>query len=180
MKNSTHQDLRVVVPFNMRTANTALMSNHIGMVLLPMPVGIEDPRQRFEAVKERMDALKELRDPNMIYGLLSSAVFSIPMAENIIVDMISSKASMLVTNVPGPQMQIYIAGSALKSMIFWVPQPAGWGLGLSIFSYNGEITLGVACDAGLVPDPEAIVAAFLDEYKTMQALASQPLQLIAA
>ncbi len=102
----------------------------------------------------------------MIYGLLSSAVFSIPMAENIIVDMISSKASMLVTNVPGPQMQIYIAGSALKSMIFWVPQPAGWGLGLSIFSYNGEITLGVACDAGLVPDPEAIAAAFLEEYKS--------------
>jgi diacylglycerol O-acyltransferase len=170
-------DLRVVVPFNMRTASTALMSNHIGMVLLPMPVGIEDPRQRFEAVKERMDALKESRDPNMIYGLLKSAVFSIPMAENIIVDMISSKASMLVTNVPGPQMQIYIAGSALKSMIFWVPQPAGWGLGMSIFSYNGEITLGVACDAGLVPDPEAIATAFLDEYKAMQALASQPLQL---
>ena len=173
-------DLRVVVPFNMRTANTALLSNHIGMVLLPMPVGILDPRQRFDAVKERMDALKESRDPNMIYGLLSSAVFSIPMAENIIVDMISSKASMLVTNVPGPQMQIYIAGSALKSMIFWVPQPAGWGLGLSIFSYNGEITLGVACDAGLVPDPEAIAAAFMEEYKAMQALASQPLQLIAA
>lgn len=167
-------DLRVVVPFNMRTAETALLSNHIGMVLFPMPVGIEDPRQRFKAIKGRMDALKESRDSNMIYGLLNSRVFSIPMAENIVVDMISSKASMLVTNVPGPQMEIYIAGRALKSMIFWVPQPAGWGLGLSIFSYNGSIVLGVAADAGLVPDPDAIAAAFLEEFRAMQALTSEP------
>jgi WS/DGAT/MGAT family acyltransferase len=166
-------DLRVVVPFNMRTASTALLSNHIGMVLFPMPVGIEDPRQRFEAVKQRMDALKESRDSNMIYGLLNSAVFKIPMAENIVLDMISSKASMLVTNVPGPQMEIYIAGRALKRMIFWVPQPAGWGLGLSIFSYNGEIILGVAADAGLIPDPEVIAADFLEAFRTMQALTAQ-------
>ena len=85
---------------------------------------------------------------------------------------------MLVTNVPGPQFEIYIAGSALKSMIFWVPQPVGWGLGLSIFSYNGEMILGVACDAGLVPDPEAIATAFMEEFRAMQASVSNPVEAL--
>ena len=82
---------------------------------------------------------------------------------------------MLVTNVPGPQMEIYIAGRALKSMIFWVPQPAGWGLGLSIFSYNGQILLGVASDAGLIPDPDAIATAFMEEFREMQARIASPI-----
>jgi len=174
-----YPDLRAVVPFNMRTNNnTGGLGNHLGMVMLQLPVGLEKLEDRFDAVKKRMDELKESRDPNMIYGLLSSAVFNVPGATNLILDMISSKASLLVTNVPGPQMEIYMAGRALTSMIFWVPQPVGWGLGLSIFSYNGAITLGVACDVGLIPDPEAIAAAFLEEFKAMQESVSSPVETL--
>jgi diacylglycerol O-acyltransferase / wax synthase len=169
-----YPELRAVVPFNVRT-NDALggLGNQIGMVMLKLPIGLETMPDRFDAIKKRMDELKDSRDPHTIYGLLSSAVFDIPGTQSLAMNMISSKASLLVTNVPGPQMEIYIAGSALKSMIFWVPQPAGWGLGLSIFSYNGVITLGVACDAGLVPDPQAIAAAFVQEFKAMQASVTQ-------
>ena len=41
--------------------------------------------------------------------------------------------------------------------MFWVPQSGRLGLGISILSYNGEVMVGVASDAGLVPDPERIV-----------------------
>jgi diacylglycerol O-acyltransferase / wax synthase len=175
-----YPELRAVVPFNMRT-NTGPggLGNQLGMVMLKLPVGLDEMPDRFDAVKKRMDELKESRDPHMIYGLLSSAVFDLPLAQNLVLDMISSKASLLVTNVPGPQMELYFAGRALKSMIFWVPQPVGWGLGLSLFSYNGVITLGVACDAGLIPDPEAIATAFLEEFRAMQALSSNPAEALA-
>ena len=164
-----YPELRVVVPFNMRANPSASqLGNELGMVMLKLPVGLEQMPDRFDAVKKRMDELKESRDPHTIWNVLSSAVFDLPLAQDLVLDMISSKASLLVTNVPGPQMELYFAGRALKEMIFWVPQPAGWGLGLSIYSYNGFITLGVACDAGLIPDPEAIAAAFLQEFHEMQ------------
>ncbi len=165
-----YPELRVVVPFNMRgNPNAGQLGNELGMVMLKLPVGLDVMADRFDAVKKRMDELKDLRDPHTIWNVLSSAVFDLPLAQDLVLDMISSKASLLVTNVPGPQMELYFAGRALKHMIFWVPQPAGWGLGLSIFSYNGFITLGVASDAGLIPDPEAIAAAFLEEFRAMQA-----------
>jgi WS/DGAT/MGAT family acyltransferase len=178
-ENIDYPELTVVVPFNMRTTQiSGQLGNELGMVMLSLPVGLEQIEDRFDAVKKRMDALKESRDPHMIHGLLSSAVFNIPGATNLILDMIRTKASMLVTNVPGPQMQLYMAGSGLKNMIFWVPQPVSWGLGLSIFSYNGYIQMGVACDAGLVPDPDAIARAFLDEFRAMQEYASKPVEAL--
>lgn len=170
-----YPDLRVIVPFNMRAnPGSVQLGNELGMVMLKLPVGLDEMTKRFDAVKKRMDELKESRDPHAIWGLLSSAVFDLPLAQDVVQDMIVSKASMLVTNVPGPQKQLYFAGRALKTMIFWVPQPVGWGLGLSIYSYNGFVTLGVACDAGLIPDPEAVAAAFLEEYREMKARVFPP------
>jgi hypothetical protein len=72
-----------------------------------------------------------------------------------------------MTNVPGPREEIYLAGKPMRSMMFWVPQSAKLGLGVSILSYAGQVRLGVATDSGLVPDPESIIAAFQDEMEEM-------------
>jgi hypothetical protein len=42
-------------------------------------------------------------------------------------------------------------------MMFWVPSPGNLSLGISILSYTGNVMVGVATDAALIPDPEAIV-----------------------
>jgi hypothetical protein len=74
-----------------------------------------------------------------------------------------SKASLVLTNVPGPREPLYLAGEPLRHVMFWVPQSARLGLGISILSYNGEVLVGVASDVGLVPDPAAIVSGFQSE-----------------
>ncbi len=50
-------------------------------------------------------------------------------------------------------------------MMFWVPQAAHLGLGVSILSYAGQVRLGVVTDVGLVPDPAALIEAFQDEMR---------------
>ena len=62
---------------------------------------------------------------------------------------------------------LYLAGKAMRSMMFWVPQSARLGLGVSIISYAGEVRLGVATDSGLVPNPQDIIDAFEEEMVTM-------------
>lgn len=57
--------------------------------------------------------------------------------------------------------------------MFWVPQSGGVGLGVSILSYAGWVRLGVLVDEGLVPDPEAIVAAFHAEFDALLELARE-------
>jgi hypothetical protein len=58
-----------------------------------------------------------------------------------------------------------MAGREVRSMMFWVPQAARLGLGVSILSYAGQVRLGVVADAGLVPYPSEIIEHFQDEMK---------------
>jgi hypothetical protein len=69
-----------------------------------------------------------------------------------------------MTNVPGPREPLYLAGTRLRRILFWVPQSGRLGLGVSMLSYAGEVCVGIATDAGLVPDPEAIIAEFQAEF----------------
>ena len=76
-----------------------------------------------------------------------------------------------MTNVPGPRETIYLAGAPVRELMFWVPQSGRLGLGVSIFSYAGQVWLGVATDVGLIPDPDTIIGAFQDEFDLLRRLA---------
>ena len=55
----------------------------------------------------------------------------------------------------------------------WVAQAGHLGLGVSIFSYDGKVSDGVITDAGLVPDPELITAAFRARFDVLLAIATE-------
>ncbi len=76
-----------------------------------------------------------------------------------------------MTNVAGPRQPISLAGVPVTGLMFWVPQSGRLGMGVSILSYAGGVSLGVATDAGLVPDPEAILDGFREEFDALAALA---------
>ncbi len=120
-----------------------------------------------------MDALK--RSPEQlamrlllfdIFGSTPKAVSDIPSS------MLSSKASIVMTNVAGSPRTLHVAGVPIERLMFWVPHPGEHlGMGISILSYRGEVTLAVVVDARLVPDPETITALFNREFATMLAAA---------
>jgi hypothetical protein len=84
--------------------------------------------------------------------------------------MFGSKATAVMTNVPGPREVRYFAGQPITGLMFWVPQSGRLGLGISILSYAGEVLVGVATDAGLVPDPESLIEAFHTEFDDLMKL----------
>ena len=69
---------------------------------------------------------------------------------------------------PDPSQTLYLAGEPITSMIFWVPSPANLSLGVSILSYAGDVILGVATDANIVPDPERIIELFQVEFQYLK------------
>jgi hypothetical protein len=88
-----------------------------------------------------------------------------------VVSIFAAKTTAVMTNVPGPREEIFLAGRAIREIFFWVPQSGRVGLGISIFSYAGHVRMGLASDAGLVPDPELIVQGFHEELAELQARA---------
>jgi hypothetical protein len=89
----------------------------------------------------------------------------------VFVGIIGARATAVLTNVPGPPIPLYMAGQRIEDVMFWVPQSGRLGMGISILSYAGNVYLGIATDAALIPDPEAIIEYFYEEHGRLLVLA---------
>ena len=151
-------DLHAMVPVNLRRRGDARgLSNHFGLVILALPVGLTDARARLREVKRRMDELK--RTPEAVVALdILRAMGHAPRAiEDAGVAFFGKKASLVLTNVPGPRTVLHIGGVPIERIVFWVPQAARMGLGISIFSYAERVTIGVLVDANVVAHPRSLI-----------------------
>ena len=75
-----------------------------------------------------------------------------------------------LTNVPGPQLPLYVAGQRIEGMMGWAPLTADQVMSFTIYSYDGKVFVGIAADAGLVPDHGQIVAGFADAFQRLSHL----------
>src|SRR6185436_6211094 len=135
-----------------------------GFVFLDVPVGMEHPLQRLYEVRRRMRELKGSYQPVIALALLSAVGYGPRALQEQVTQLLGANASAVMTNVPGPQHALYFAGERISGLEFWVPQSGGIGMGISILSYDGRIQFGVITDTALVPDPDAIVRRFADEF----------------
>jgi diacylglycerol O-acyltransferase len=164
--------IRASVPVNLRPVEDAhRLGNSFGLVFLTLPIGIVDPVRRLRAIKKEMDELKRSPEAIVAFGLLNLLGLAPVEVERLGLRFFGSKATAVLTNVPGPREPLYLAGRKLDRVMFWVPQSGRLGLGISILSYAGGVMLGVATDEGLVADPEKIVDAFEKEFRSLKAAA---------
>ena len=84
-------------------------------------------------------------------------------------DAFSAKGTAIVTNMTGPQHQVALAGTPITGAMAWVPVTGPVGLGLSVFSYNGQLALGLASDAQVLPDRDRFLALLDDELEPLRA-----------
>jgi len=167
-------NFRAAMPVNLRPlARMAELGNQFGLVFLSLPVGAKNALERLRELRRRSLALKRSAEPVVVYAILK-LLGIVPLAvQKLVVTIFATKATAVMTNVPGPRETLYLAGKPIDEIFFWVPQSGRVGLGISIFSYAGHVRVGVGTDAGLVPDPEAVVAGFHDEYEELRRLAGR-------
>jgi WS/DGAT/MGAT family acyltransferase len=160
--------LRALVPVNLRPLEKAYkLGNQFGLVFLDLPIGIENPVERLYAVRANMNALKGSFQPVLALGLLAAMGSGPKALQDVLLDALARNASSVMTNVPGPQQPLYLAGAAIKGLMFWVPQSGDIGMGVSIISYDGAVQFAVITDEGLCPDPDRISARFGSEFEKL-------------
>jgi len=119
-----------------------------------------------------MDAIKQSIEALTFYSLLNIFGVTPRQVEEQGLNIFGSRATAVVTNVRGPAQALYIAGSKIENIMGWVPQAGHLGLGVSIFSYDSKVSVGVISDAGLVPHPEQITARFRAKFDELLAIAT--------
>jgi len=164
------EEIRWLVPVSLTPFDADLpaeLGNHFSLVFLRMPLGIHDPQQLVDVISEHMTRIKESAEPVVTFGiqwLVAEAPRSVAVA---LTNLFANKTVGVLTNVPGPRTPMTFAGAPVAGMLGWAPCSADNPLSLCIFSYAGAVSLGVAADAELVPDPDRIAELIRESFETL-------------
>ena len=167
------REIRTFVPFNLRPLDEPLpreLGNRFGLVFLALPLELAGRRARLEELKRRMDSIKHSPEGPISYAILQTVGHTPVPLESRIVDIFTAKASAVMTNVPGPSEVVYLAGAPVRAVLVWAPTSGSVGLSVSIFSYRGEVTIGLLADRGLVADPQRIMRHTEQEFEALARL----------
>jgi len=162
-------DLVTMVPVNLRAKGEPLppeLGNKFALVFLELPSGDHPPLERLALAKQRMDHIKHSPEAVMTFGLIQAIGRTNPDIERVLVDFFSNKAFGVTTNVIGPAVQRYMAGTPMVGVLGWVPGTGNQTLGVCILTYDHTLRVGFKADVAVVPAPEKLVLAFdecLDE-----------------
>ena len=147
--------LRACVPISLRRQDgRAAAGNEITVMMAPLPVGITDPVQRLAVVRRSMEHLKSSRQAEgaRVLTSIENALPPAVLARASRLGFSSRMYNLLVTNVPGPQVPLYVLGRQLESLAplaFLAPKHL---LAIAVVSYHGQVTYGLLGDADGVPD----------------------------
>lgn len=160
------EEIHTMVPFNLRSPDEpvpAELGNDFALILLELPIGDVAPAERLRQVNSRMAAIKDSHEAPIAFGIVGGIGLTPPWMEDRLIGFFSDKASLVVTNVPGPREKLSFAGAPIEQILVWAPCSGNLGMTVSILSYAGEVTVGFMVDTALLDDPGTLARAYQRE-----------------
>jgi diacylglycerol O-acyltransferase / wax synthase len=150
----------VAVPVSIRRKGTGGEGNYVSVMLAEMPTHLPDAKARLDFVRDSMNAAKRqfqavpatiLQDlsaviPTALSGLAARSLFRLVTVPGL-------PFNLFVSNVPGPQMPLYVAGARVEGIypVSAVTDMTG-ALNVTLFSYDGALDFGLVAAREVVPD----------------------------
>src|SRR5262249_49957004 len=151
--------LRAMVPVSVRAdVERGALGNRVAAMWAPLPVGILDPVERLLEISRAMEDLKDSGQAVGAQVLTGLSGFAPPtiLAQAARLQARQRLFNLVVTNVPGPQMPLYMLGRELDALYPMVPLTENTALGIAIMSYNGQLNFGLGSDYDAVPDVDGL------------------------
>jgi WS/DGAT/MGAT family acyltransferase len=152
-------ELRALVPVSVRTtAQRNTLGNRLTVMRAPLPVYIDDPVARLRFVRAAMDGLKESKQAVGAATLAAVNNLAPPtiLAQASRLTFSTRLFNLIVTNIPGPQVPLYVLGRELLDLFPVAFLPENHALAVAIMSYNGAIDFGLLGDYDALPDIEVV------------------------
>ena len=177
--NLSGRQLRMIVPVNVRgDGDVAELGNRITFLPINVPLFISDPRALLARISERITFLRSIGVPEMV-GMFGMLVSKVPLAVQaalvpVLTQLPLSLANMICTNVPGPQVPLYMLGHKLLRCYPYVPIGGEMGVNVAILSYNGVAYVGFGGDVSAVPDIERFEDLLRESFAELCKAAASP------
>jgi diacylglycerol O-acyltransferase len=153
--------VRTLVPVSVRReSEKGVYNNRVSGLFPGLPVGIEDPVERLNAIREHMERFK--RSGQAVAGDVLTRLSGygpsmlLAVGARLATRFEQRLVQTVATNVPGPQFPLYAAGRQLLYAYPYVPIAGTVRIGIAIFSYLGRLNFGVTGDYDTVPDLDVL------------------------
>jgi len=165
--------IRTLVPVSVRQpGDRHVIDNRLATMLLQLPVEIEQPAGRLRAVHERIAELRAGREVEAAVALTSLAEREPFAAVSFLIRaalwLPPRAIATVTTNVPGPDVQLYILGRPIREILPYVPIAERMRIGVSVLTYAGQAAFGVTTDFASVPEADDFAAAVVDEIALLR------------
>jgi diacylglycerol O-acyltransferase len=163
-------ELRALVPVSIRAEDAGgQLGNQIAVVRGPLPVYVDDPVQRLRIVRESMDDIKASKQALGAEVISRFNDFAPPtlLAQASRLNFSTRLFNLIVTNVPGPQIPLYLLGRELEAVYPIAFLPENHALAIAIMSYNGGINFGLLADYDSMQDVGLIAEGIEAEIRTL-------------
>ncbi len=175
---SVDRVVRTLVPVSVRprdhqgrAVGDGSLQNRVSAMFAELPVSIDDATERLRAVSLQMEGLKESKQAVAGEALTSMSGFAPPMllalGMRVSTRIPQHQLNTVTTNVPGPQIPLYICGRRMLKAFPYVPLGGHMRVGVAIFSYNGEVNFGVTGDLDTTPDLDVLCRGIEDGIKQL-------------
>jgi diacylglycerol O-acyltransferase / wax synthase len=172
--------VRALVPVSVRRpGEKGVYNNRVSAMFADLPVGIVDPRERLQRVREQMDGLKQSKQAVAGEVLTSLSGFAPPLLLALGGRLAARSPSLGVhtgiTNVPGPQTSLQTLGRRMLESFPFVPVIGRVRTSIAIFSYNGGLYFGVTGDYDSSSDIDVLTAGIEASMRELLGSAAAPL-----
>ncbi len=168
-------DFRISAPVSVRTSSEkGVLGNRVSAWIVRAPVGEPDPLRRLDAIRV---ATRRLKESNQALGAdLLSAVTewtgTTLLSLGTAFQNVGRPQNLIVTNVPGPQLRLYLVGAPLLEAYPIGPLFLNQALIVALFSYDGRLFFGLNADAESMPDLAALRGDLERAFDELAALAA--------
>jgi diacylglycerol O-acyltransferase / wax synthase len=148
-------ELRAMVPVSVRADHDkGALGNQVASLWATLPISEPDAVRRVEIVHERMKDLKSSGQAVGAQLLTSFGEYTPPTVLAQAARLVARQRAfnLVVTNVPGPQLPLYMFGKQMHEVYPVVPLSANTTIGIALLSYNGTIGFGLLADFDAAPD----------------------------
>ena len=148
-QNTDGLELKAMVPVSVRAdVERGALGNRVAALMAPLPVWCHHPVARLDIVREELKGLKSGGQAVGAQVLTELSGFAPPTVMGQASRLMSRQRffNVVVTNVPGPQFPLYLAGRRMTDPFPMVPLAKNQGLGIALLSYAGKINFGLVGD----------------------------------
>jgi diacylglycerol O-acyltransferase / wax synthase len=168
------------VPVSVHSAEPGDTTNQLSTMFVGLPVQLDDPIRRLEAVHTASEGAKEMQSAvgarligdvvEILPSTLLSAMVGLYSRTNL-VERIAPVHNLIVSNVRGYPGALYLAGAEIRAMYPFGPLMEGTGLNVTVLSHHDDLDVGIIACPDVLPEVDRLLEGILEGVEVLRGAA---------